>query len=377
MNFNDGPDEARFREQLRAWLTDNKPSIDGEIDHGAEGNRANLEWHRRMYAGGWLGVSWPVEYGGRGLTPIYDAIVNEEVGAAGASAPSVGYLGRAILHFGTDEQKRTYLPPMLRGDVQWCQGFSEPGAGSDLASLRTRAERRGDVYVVNGQKVWTSRAQWADWCLLLCRTNPELPKHKGISCLVFEMSRPGITVHPLQQTWGTAEFNEVFFDDLEVPVHQRIGEEGDGWPLATTVLAHERGPADIGFISQFQHRLLEFDALVAQLPEEQRDAVAIRVAQAYVEVDACRLHVMKSLSLRAKGVAPGADTSIDKLLMTRVEQSLGALALDVAGAAPLLGEDPETVYRYLRARAASIYGGTEQIQRSIVAQRLLGMARGK
>jgi alkylation response protein AidB-like acyl-CoA dehydrogenase len=377
MNFKDGVDEARFRAQLRAWLADNRPPMDVGVDHGAEGNRANVEWHRSLYAGGWLGLCWPEEYGGRGLTPIYDAIVNEEVGAAGAPVPSVGYLGRAILHFGSDEQRRTYLPPMLRGEVQWCQGFSEPGAGSDLASLRTRAERRDDVYVVNGQKVWTSRAQWADWCLLLCRTNPELAKHKGISCLVFEMDRPGITVHPLLQTWGTAQFNEVFFDNLEVPVSQRIGQEGDGWTLATTVLAHERGPADIGFISHFQRQLNEFETLLARLPADQRTEFAPRVAQAYVNVNACRLHVLKSLSLRAKGVAPGADTSIDKLLMTRVEQELGALTLDMAGAAPLLGADQETVYRYLRARAASVYGGTEQIQRSIVAQRLLGMQRGK
>lgn len=375
MDFNDGPDEARFRGELRDWLRENSPSHDADGDHGEKGNVANLEWHRRLYAGGWLGLSWPKEYGGKGLTPIYDAIVNEEVGASGASAPSVGYLGRAILHFGSDEQKSEYLPSMLRGDVQWCQGFSEPGAGSDLASLRTRAEKRDDIYVVNGQKVWTSRAQWADWCLLLCRTNPELPKHKGISCLVFEMDRPGITVHPLKQTWGTAEFNEVFFDNLEVPVSRRIGEEGDGWPLATTVLAHERGPADIGFISHFQHQLQEFEALLQRLPHDQRAEFAPRVAQAYVSIAACRLHVLKSLSLRAKGVAPGADTSIDKLLMTRVEQELGALSLDVAGSAPLLGTDPETVYRYLRSRAASIYGGTEQIQHSIVAQRILGMQR--
>ncbi|HEY5266186.1 MAG TPA: acyl-CoA dehydrogenase family protein [Acidimicrobiales bacterium] len=375
MDFKDGPDEARFRGELREWLLHNSPSHDAEGDHGEKGNLANLEWHRRLYAGGWLGLSWPKAYGGQGLTPIYDAIVNEEVGASGASAPSVGYLGRAILHFGSDEQKSEYLPSMLRGDVQWCQGFSEPGAGSDLASLRTRADKRDDVYVVNGQKVWTSRAQWADWCLLLCRTNPELPKHKGISCLVFEMDRPGITVHPLQQTWGTAEFNEVFFDNLEVPVSRRIGEEGDGWPLATTVLAHERGPADIGFISHFQHQLQEFEALLTRLPEDRRAEFAPRVAQAYVSIAACRLHVLKSLSLRAKGVAPGADTSIDKLLMTRVEQELGALSLDVAGSAPLLGNDAETVYRYLRSRAASIYGGTEQIQHSIVAQRILGMQR--
>jgi alkylation response protein AidB-like acyl-CoA dehydrogenase len=376
VNFNDGPDEAKFRSELREWLRHNQPSSEVIGDHGEAGNRATREWYRQLYTGGWLGLSWPEEFGGRGLTPIYDAIVNEEVGASGARMPSVGYLGRAILHFGSDEQKQRFLPPMLRGEIQWCQGFSEPGAGSDLASLRTRADRQGDVYVVNGQKVWTSRAQWADWCLLLCRTDASVAKHKGISCLVFEMDRPGISVRPLQQTWGTAEFNEVFFDNLEVPIDQCIGDEGDGWPLATTVLAHERGPADIGFISHFEHQLGEFDKLLARLPEDRRGQFARRVTQAYIAVAACRLHVLKSLSLRAKGVAPGADTSVDKLLMTRAEQEIGGLVLDFAGAKALLGDDPEAVYGYLRGRAASIYGGTEQIQRSIVAQRLLGMPRG-
>jgi alkylation response protein AidB-like acyl-CoA dehydrogenase len=371
MNFYDGPEEAKFRQALRSWLKENLP------DPGVEnqGIRADLAWHRQLYEGGWLGGSWPVEYGGRGLTPVYDAIVNEEVGAAGARVPSVGFLGRAILHYGTEEQKQEYLPPMLRGEVEWCQGFSEPGAGSDLASLRTRADRRDDVYVVNGQKVWTSKAEWADWCLLLCRTNQEVSKHKGISCLVFKMEQPGITVRPLVQPWGASEFSEVFFDNLEVPVTQRIGEEGDGWPLATIILSHERGPADIGIIAQLQHQLKQFEALLAQMPGSRREMFATRVAEAYVSVAACQLHVLKSLSLRAKGVAPGADTSIDKVLMTRVDQEAGALALDIAEASPLLGLDSETVHRYLYSRAASVYGGTEQIQRSIIAQRLLGMPR--
>jgi alkylation response protein AidB-like acyl-CoA dehydrogenase len=378
MNFLDGAEEAEFRARLRNWLAGNTPQGHYPARHGKEGNQAAMAWHRKMYAAGWLGLSWPKDYGGHGLSPLYDAIVNEEVGAAGAPpVPSVGFLGRAILRYGTPEQCREYLPPMLRGEIQWCQGFSEPGAGSDLASLTTRAELRDDHYVVNGQKVWTSRAQWADWCLLLCRSRPDLPKHKGLSCLVFEMNRPGITVRPLRQIWGSAEFNEVFFDDLEVPASQRIGEEGDGWLLATTVLAHERGPADIGFISKFEHQIADFDAMLSGLPTDERDRLSPRVAEAYVAVSACRLHVLKSLSLRANGVAPGPETSIDKLLMTRAEQQLGALVLDTAGAAPLLGDDGDVMFDYFRSRAASIYGGTEQIQKGIVAQRVLGMPRAR
>jgi len=377
MNFNDGPEETRFRQVLQTWLVDHKPAPPYPANHGESGNSFAMEWHRALYAGGWLGLSWPVEYGGRGLSPLYDAILNEEVGRADAPPlPSVGYLGRAILRFGTPDQCAEYLPPMLRGDVQWCQGFSEPGAGSDLASLSTRATLRGDHYVVNGQKVWTSRAQWSDWCLLLCRTLPDLPKHKGISCLVLRMGTPGITVHPLRQVWGTAEFNEVFFDDVRVPVSQRIGEDGDGWLLATTVLAHERGPADIGFISKFENQLGRFKAMIGTMPEPERRKFALEVADAYMAIAACRQHVLKSLSLRASGVPPGAETSVDKLLMMRAMQQLGALTLDRSASRLVFGEDDTALFEYFHARASSIYGGTEQIQKTVIAQRVLGMPRG-
>jgi alkylation response protein AidB-like acyl-CoA dehydrogenase len=376
MNFLDSPDEAAFRSELRAWLVDNTPQGHFPERYGKAGNAASMAWHRTLYNGGWLGLSWPTEFGGRGLSPVYDAIVNEEVGAAGAPpVPPVGYLGRAIQHYGTPEQCERFLAPMLQGKTQWCQGFSEPGAGSDLASLTTRALLDGDHYVVNGQKVWTSRAQWADWCLLLCRTRPDLPKHKGLSVLVFPMDSPGITVRPLRQVWGTSEFNEVFFDDLRVPVSQRIGQDGDGWTLATTVLAHERGPADVGIISKFAHQIADFDAMLQRLPADEQAQLAPSVTEAYIAVTACRLHVLKSLSRRARGIAPGPESSIDKLLMTRAEQQLGAMMLDTAGPEELLEVEGDLMYHYFRSRAASVYGGTEQIQKNIVAQRILGMPR--
>ena len=377
MDFADDADQAAFRADLRRWLAENPPAEGIPADHGEVGNRATRVWHRQLYEGGWLGLSWPVEYGGKALSPVYEAILNEEVGRAGkAHVPAYGHLGRAILEFGTEEQKRRYLPPLLSGETQWCQGFSEPEAGSDLASLRTRAERRGDVYVVNGQKVWTSRAQWADWCLLLCRTDPDLPKHQGLSALVFEMDRPGITVRPVRQIWGTSEFNEVFFDDLEVPAENLIGREGDGWRLATATLAHERGPADIGFISRFDHELVALGDHLATLEESRRADLAPRVAEAYVQVAACRAVVQKQLSQRAKGEAPGPASSIAKLLMTRAHQALGRLELEVGGPPALLAQDDgEASYQYFRSRSASIYGGTEQIQRDIVAQRILGLPR--
>lgn len=376
MNFRDGPQQARFRKQLRTWLAANKPVPPYPSHHGKEGNDFAREWHRALYADGWLGLSWPSAYGGRDLSPLYDAIVNEEVGAAGAPPiPSFGFLGRAILHYGTEEQRREYLPPMLGGDVQWCQGFSEPEAGSDLASLTTSAELDGDRYIVNGQKVWTSKAQWSDWCLALCRTRPDLPRHKGISCLVFRMDSPGITIRPVRQIWKTADFNEVFFDDLEVPVSQRIGNDGDGWRLATTVLAHERGPADIGLISKLERMLGQFESMLGPLGEAHRATLAPKVAEAYTAVAACRLHVLKSLSLRESGAPPGPETSVDKLLMTRAAQMLGALVFDTSAPQLVAGEDDEALYEYCRSRATSVFGGTEQIQRNIIAQRLLGMPR--
>jgi alkylation response protein AidB-like acyl-CoA dehydrogenase len=374
MNFSDSAEEAAFRLELRRWLEANVPPGPYPSNQGAEGNAFAMAWHRRLHEGGWLGVSWPEEYGGRGLPPVYEAIVNEEVGRSRVpQVPSIGYLGRAILQHGTPEQRRTYLPPFLRGHVQWCQGFSEPGAGSDLASLTTRADLDGDHYVVNGQKVWTSRANWADWCLLLCRTDPDAPKHQGLSCLVFRMDSPGVTVRPLRQIWGTAEFSEVFLDDLRVPVGQRIGREGDGWTIATVVLAHERGPADIGSISKLEQQLAQLERRLADLPAVSGDDLAVAIARARVAVSACRLHVLKSLSLRARGVPPGPESSVDKLLMTRAAQEIGALLLKTGGAEVLLGSDGHTTYQYLFSRAASIYGGTEQIQRNVVAQRILGL----
>jgi alkylation response protein AidB-like acyl-CoA dehydrogenase len=377
MNFDDAAEEADFRSQLRSWLQDHAPNPPYPSNQGEAGNAFAMEWHRTLYRGGWLGLSWPKEYGGRGLSPLYDAILNEEVGRAGVPPlPAIGFLGRAILQCGSPDQCREFLPPFLRGDVQWCQGFSEPGAGSDLASLRTRAELDGSEYVVNGQKVWTSRANWADWCLLLCRTDPDAPKHKGISCVVFRMDSPGVTVRPIRQIWGTAEFSEVFLDGLRVPAAQRIGAEGDGWKLATVVLAHERGPADIGSISKLEQQLARLDQSLDELPDAEAAALAEKIAVADVELAACRRHVLKSLTLRARGVAPGPETSVDKLLMTRAAQTLGALVLDTRATDLLLGDDDAATYQYLFSRAASIYGGTEQVQRNIVAQRILGMPSG-
>lgn len=372
MDYEDTEDEARFRRRFREWLGDHHPGrqpdrSDSEAEHQFRGR-----WHRTLYEGGWVGVSWPSAYGGQDLSPLYEAIINEELGAAGLpnAVGPLGWLGRAILAYGTQEQKHQYLGPLLRGESDWCQGFSEPGAGSDLASLRTFAQRDGDVYRINGQKLWTSGAQFAQWCMLLARTDRSAAKHKGISCIIVPMSAPGVTVRPFRQAWGGTRFCEVFFDDAEIPVTNRLGAEGDGWTLATTVLSYERGPSELGVVATWQTALRELqDAATGD------DRRQVAVARSTAAVEACRLHLMESLSSRARGIPPGPGSSIDKLLMIRAEQAIGAMEFDTAGVPVIAGEDGHTVSQYFYARAASIYGGAEQIQRNIVAQRILGLKR--
>jgi alkylation response protein AidB-like acyl-CoA dehydrogenase len=375
MDFRDSPEEAEFRTRLRAWLAGNTPS--GGFPQGdEERNRLDLEWHRTLYRGGWVGLSWPKSVGGQELGPMYDAILNEELGSAGTPpAPAVGFLGRAMLSFGTPEQQAEYLPGLLSGEHQWCQGFSEPGSGSDLASLRTRADKTDGGYLVTGQKVWTSRAQWSDYCLLLARTDPMSTRHRGISCFVVQVDTPGITVRPIVQISGSRRFCEVFYDSVFIPESQRIGAEGQGWSLAMSTVAFERGPADIGAISKHRRTLADLDRLAAASGHP--DA-AHRVARCRVQVEVLRLHVLASLSHRVRGRLPGPEGSIDKLLMSETEQLLAHTKMYLLGSAPLLEEAPDDLYDYFWSRAASIYGGTAQIQKSIVAERVLGLpVRGK
>lgn len=376
MDYRDSPGEAAFRAELKAWLADyleqhHRPSA----EDGFEYDVYDSEWHKRLYDGGWLGLSWPKEYGGRGLTPIYDAILNEEVGKAGApQVPHVSFLGRALLDFGTEEQKKRFLPGLLSGKTRWCQGFSEPGAGSDLAAMRTTATRRGDLYYISGQKIWTSRAQFATKCLLLARSNPSARKHEGISAFVVDMKQPGVDCRPIEQITGSRAFCEVFFDDATVSVERRIGEEGQGWKLAIQTLAYERGPADIGFISKYQRLLRQVEDEYSDLQKD--DAGARRLlGQLHVSIESLRLAVLQSLSDRERGVKPGPESSIGKLLMSETDQLLGHTIFDLRAADAVLGLAPEALYTYLYSRAATIYGGTSQIQKNIIATRLLGLPK--
>jgi alkylation response protein AidB-like acyl-CoA dehydrogenase len=386
VDFTDTPEEHAFRAELRRWIDSQRPIP--PIPEDDEGRIAYLSaLQSRMHAAGLSALSFPVEYGGRGFPPEYEAILLDEMGSVGLpSAWHYGYVARVILLYGNEEQKRRFLPPAFSGEERWCQGFSEPGAGSDLGALTTRAHLDGESYVVNGQKVWTTEAKWADWCLLLVRTDPEAPTHQAMSCFIVPIDAPGLTVRPFRQITGAMEFAELFFDDVRVPVSARVGEAGEGWRIAMSTVSFERGPGDVGYIADLRRTIGRLTDVVraagrggglegGPAPGGSRE-MALRLAQSMVDVEVLRVHVLRSLSRRTAGLATEVDASVDKLLMVRTEQALGHAELDLHGAGVLTGEEPEALHDYLWSRAASVYGGSEQIQRTIVATRLLGLPRG-
>jgi alkylation response protein AidB-like acyl-CoA dehydrogenase len=376
MDYRDTPEEAEFRARLRSWLEENVPAGWRSIRDHAEHDRMYREWHRKLYAAGYMGMSWPKEYGGLDLNPVYEAILNDEAGNADAPpVPSVGYMGRAIFTYGTEEQKRRFLPPLLNGEVRWCQGFSEPEAGSDLASLRTRAERDGDRYVVNGQKMWSTGGIYSDWCMLLVRTNHDVPNHKGISCLLASMHAPGVEARPIVLANGDPETAEVFWDGVEVPAENRLGEEGDGWRIAMTTVSYERGPGDVGTVAHYRRNLRQIERLAAERGLTRQAEVRKALAKAYVYGEAQRLNVIEQLSKRVSGHLPGPEASVSKQLWTQAEQYLQHLAMDLVGADGLTGAAPERLAEYFYSRPISVYGGTAQIQRNLLAQRVLGLPR--
>ncbi len=376
MDYRDTPEEAEFRKELRAWLAANAPRDWQEIIDPERRHELYKEWAGTLYEAGYRGLSWPVEYGGQGRSPVYEAILNEEAGNAGAPPiSSVGHLGRAIYTYGTDEQKRQHLPSLLSGQVSWCQGFSEPDAGSDLANLKTRAVLDGDRYVVNGQKMWTSGAQFADWCLLLARTDPESEKHRGITCLLTPMTVPGITVRPIILANGDPETCEVFWDDVEIPATGRLGAEGEGWRLAMTTVSYERGPADIGIIANFRKGMAEIEALAAERGVRDDPEFRKEFARCYALGEGLRLNVVEQLSMRVSGRVPGPEGSVSKILWAEAEQALQHLGMAVAGPGALLDAYPERLHAYFRSRPVSVYGGSVQIQRNILSRYQLGLPR--
>jgi alkylation response protein AidB-like acyl-CoA dehydrogenase len=361
-DYRDAPAEAAFRDRLRTWLAGRAAAFAAS---GDEYWARQGEWHQALYGAGFFGLSWPRAYGGQDLPPVYDVILDEELARAAAPPrPSLGYLVQGLGRHGREELRRRFLPGLIDGTQRWCQGFSEPGAGSDLASLTTAATREpGGDYVVHGHKIWTSYSDVADWCLLLARTDPGAPRHRGLSAFVVSMRQPGVEQRPLRMMNGvTTEFGQVFFDGARVPAGQMVGAPGEGWALAMTVVGHEREPAELGYSARYGKLVRD---LAARVPAA---AAAPELAWAAVQTEMLRLHVRRRLSERLDGVAHGPDGSLDKLLMTWVEQSAGHAALAVGGV-----RDEGLLSTYLYSRAQSVMGGTSQIQKNIIAARILGL----
>ena len=372
MDFGDAPDEAAFRLRLREWLVENNPGLPASStsDQYWAGQAA---WHRALFDAGFFAMSWPKEIGGHDLPTVYEVIADDELAAAGAPPrPSLGYLVKGILEHGSGDIQRRFLPGIVSGRERWCQGFSEPDAGSDLAALRTRAVLDGDEYVITGHKVWTSYSDVADWCLVLARTDTDVPKHKGLSAFVVRMDQPGIEQRPLRMINGiTSEFGEVLFDDVRVPAADMIGELGEGWRLAMTVVSHEREPGELGYVARYSKTVNQLTRRVREErerfgPDQVRD-----LGWAIVEAEMLRLHVCHRLSDRLDGISHGPEGSVDKLLMTSVEQAVGHAALAIGGAGH--AGDDAWLNTYLYSRAQSVMGGTSQIQRNLVATRILGL----
>jgi alkylation response protein AidB-like acyl-CoA dehydrogenase len=376
------PAEEAFRDELRAWLEAHNPGREPAGDEG--GFEFRRAWQRELNDAGWAGVSWPVEYGGRGATLVEQAIFNEET--VRSRTPSMANVlgiamgGPTVIAHGTEEQRQRYLRPILSADEIWCQGFSEPESGSDLASLKTRAVRDGDEWVVTGQKVWTTLAHVAKWCMLVARTDPDAPKHKGLTYFLMDMEQDAIGVRPLVQITGEAEFNELFIEEARIPHENIVGGEGNGWAVAITTLMHERATLAFGLQVLVQIAL-------GELTEEARTArgsngrvasedpvIRQRLAQLLIESEVLRLNAYRGLSATMKNGVPGPEGSLGKWHWSEVNQSLTELAMDIAGPRAMLS-DGDWTYRFLRARANSIEGGTTEILKNIVAERVLGLPR--
>jgi alkylation response protein AidB-like acyl-CoA dehydrogenase len=395
MDFNLTPEQEAFRSEVRAWLAANLPP-DWARHPQPDVPRAELydfgrQWQRRMYEAGLLGITWPKEYGGRGLTWMEELLLHEELVLHRSPPPlnilGLGMAGPTIIAYGTEMQKSRYLQKILTCEEIWCQGYSEPNAGSDLAALQTRAVREGDHYVVNGQKVWTSLAQIADWMMLLARTDLAAPKHKGITYLLVDMHTPGITVRPLRQLTGDAEFNEVFFENVRVPAENVLGGENQGWQVGIATLMYERLALGFGLQARFEMALGATLDLARRMPREGRPAakdpvLRQRLAQLAIDNAVFKYTAKRAVTKLLRGEMPGAEASAGKIWWCDRHQALQDLAQELLGPYGQIGRgSPWAVdrgnwqYTFLRSRANSIEGGTTEIQRNILAERVLGLPK--
>ena len=373
------PEEVRLRDEVRAFLDEHCPDAEA-LPHELDPRMAALRrWQKQLYEAGYVGRAWPAAYGGGGRPPVEQLVVDQELAAAGSpelvAVVGLDVLGPALLAFGTDEQKRRHVAPILSADEIWSQGFSEPEAGSDLASLRTTAVESADGWVLNGQKTWISWGQFSRWCGVLARTDPELPRHKGISLFIVDTAAPGVDMRPMTQITGHAEFCELFLDDVVVPRANMLGERGQGWKIAMHVVSHERGTAAVPrqvTLRTWLDRLVADTAraVVDGRPLLDDPQAQAALARALVQIEALRHHASRTMSPFLNGDPVGPESSTVKLLLAQAEQTLGRTALELLGDAGAAGFWHE---RYLYSRAATVYGGTQQIQRSIVADRILSL----
>ena len=396
MDFSFSEKEEAFRREVRDFLAQHNPNgaggATGEADEDMESMVDKLPkllaWNQALYDRRWVGFSWPQEVGGGGGGLVEQMILKEECGKArapmlGLSYMGIAWVGPSIIQYGTEEQKQRYVPPILRAEEHWCTGYSEPGSGSDLASLQCRAERDGDHYVINGQKIWTSLAMWSQWMILLVRTDFEAPKHKGITCLLVPMDSPGMTVRPIRTMNGESPFAEVFFDNVRVPVANRLGEEGQGWDVTKTALAHER--SSIAEVTSLSHNLDDLKALAQQCRIEGQPAIRnphIRQRLAHLEatIEAMRLNGLRFLTKQLRGQNVGAETSVNKLLRAEAEIEIGKLGCDIEGSyGGLIKGSVDAVdggrwQRHMVSWPAYVIGGgTPNIQKNVIAERLLGL----
>jgi alkylation response protein AidB-like acyl-CoA dehydrogenase len=384
MDFNLTPAEQAFREEVRAFIREHAPKNRGDM-------AAVGKWHQQVRAKRWVGFSWPKEYGGGGGSVMEQAILKEEMSKAqapplGACFMGLAWVGPAIIEYGTDEQKKKFIPDILDGKYQWCTGYSEPASGSDLASLQCRAVRDGDDYVVNGQKIWTSIAMWSKWMILLVRTDPRAEsKHDGITCLLVEMATPGITVRPIRNMAGGAMFAEVFFDNVRVPVANRLGEEGQGWKVTVSALAHERSSiAEVQGLLRSLEELKELarSCVRAGRPASEDPRIRRRIAQFDARIEAMRLCGLRFLTKQLRGEPLGSETSINKLIRAELEIEIGELALEIQGSrgplwkgSDVVPEDGKWQRMALSWPEVVIGGGTPNIQKNIIAERVLGLPK--
>jgi alkylation response protein AidB-like acyl-CoA dehydrogenase len=391
MDLNLLPEEEEYRQQVRAWLAENLPKLMAERrgPKPMSGVEWGKKWQRTLYEAGYVALAWPKKYGGQELDTMRQFIVNDELVRARApgviGSQAINLLGPTLITWGSEEQKRRYLPKMLSAEEIWCQGYSEPGAGSDLASLRTRAEIEGDHFVVNGQKVWTSRSRYADRMFALVRTDPSAPKHRGISYLLIDMHTPGITVRPLVQMTGDRGFAEVFFDNVQVPRENLVGELNNGWRVANDTLYHERnlGGAVAGNKQVF-NRLLELARNTKRggMPSIKNPIFRQRLVDFQITVEAMRLSGLRQLTSQIKGRQQGVETMVNKLVGSELTYEMSKMGLEMAGDyAPLLKGDGRAKDRgywpmnLMVAMGLMIGGGTSQIQKNIIAQRGLKMPK--